>query len=59
MVSHSFAACGIAGSKTADMRPTELLEGQDCSDSEDEHDNPFTEDSENPPTEEEAFTLQD
>ena len=59
MVSRSFAACGIAGSKPADMRPTELLEGQDCSDSEDEHDNPFTDDCENHPIVEDSFTLQD
>ena len=41
MITRSFEACGIASSRATNVGPTELLDGQMCSDSEDEHKNPF------------------
>ena len=40
----SFRVCGITSSSAADIRPAEMLEGQLCSDSEDELENPFNDD---------------
>ena len=44
MISHSFEVCGVTSLKATDIRPMEHLDGQDVSDSEDEHDNPFEDD---------------
>ena len=41
MITHSFEACGITSSRPTDVRPPNLLDGQVCSSSEDEHENPF------------------
>ena len=46
MITHSFEACGITSSRPTDVRPPGLLDGQVCSDSEDEHENPFIDEEE-------------
>ena len=44
MIALSFDACGITTTGIVGCRPVELLEGQLCSDSEDDLDNPFLDD---------------
>ena len=44
MISRSFDACGITTNGIVGYRPAELIEGQLCSDSEDDLDNPFLDD---------------
>ena len=46
MIMCSFDACGITNASATETRPTEMLNGQMCSDSEDEHDNPFIDEEE-------------